>query len=342
MEKEKRELRIFLAIAYGVTFLMGFLMWFGNARGLDISVFPNAQMMYPAAGVALAYLVRRRQDEKVPRAFYIIYLVVTGVMVLCAVGSAALPSTLTMQDGTELSVWSASTSSIMMIGSLLCWLGLWRDGKEKRAAYGLRWNKTKTSFLMLLLFLGLYFLRVEVMYTISGEPLYLFGILKTPAALMYLVSMILNFFLVFVAFFGEEYGWRYYLQPICQKKFGLRKGVVVLGIVWGLWHMPVDFFYYTNPGDGIIMLLSQFITCITLGIFFAYAYMKTDNIWVPVALHFMNNNLIPLITGTYSADILEGQSVSWLELPIALVVNGLIFGLFLLSKTFRENRATEA
>ena len=48
MEKgntEKKRLWIYLAVAYGITFLMGLLMWYGNARGADVGAFPNAQMM---------------------------------------------------------------------------------------------------------------------------------------------------------------------------------------------------------------------------------------------------------------------------------------------------------
>ena len=46
MEKgntEKKRLWIYLAVAYGITFLMGLLMWYGNAKGVDVGVFPNAQ-----------------------------------------------------------------------------------------------------------------------------------------------------------------------------------------------------------------------------------------------------------------------------------------------------------
>lgn len=32
----------------------------------------------------------------------------------------------------------------------------------------------------------------------------------------------------------------------------------------------------------------------------AYVYMKTENIWVPVAVHFLNNNLIPVFAGNYT------------------------------------------
>ena len=29
--------------------------------------------------------------------------------------------------------------------------------------------------------------------------------------------------------------WRYYLQPLLQKKFGLKGGVILLGCVWAVW-----------------------------------------------------------------------------------------------------------
>ena len=50
---EKKQLVTFILTAYGVTFVLGFLMWFFYGRGADLSVFPNAQMFYPAAGVML-------------------------------------------------------------------------------------------------------------------------------------------------------------------------------------------------------------------------------------------------------------------------------------------------
>jgi hypothetical protein len=43
---------------------------------------------------------------------------------------------------------------------------------------------------------------------------------------------------------------------------------------------------------------------------------------VPVCLHYLNNNLIPIISGTLSADVLENQNVSWRDLPVAVVLNG--------------------
>ena len=116
--------------------------------------------------------------------------------------------------------------------------------------------------------------------------------------------------------------------------------MLILGVVWGLWHLPLDFFYYVTPDKGVVMTVNQIINCVTLGIFLGYAYMKTENIWVPVMIHFLNNNLVLVVSGAFSADVLENQSVSWLDIPLALVMNGLIFGLFIFAKQYRGKEAS--
>ena len=336
---EKKQLGIFTAVAYGITFLMGILMWYGSAKGLDISAFPNAQMFYPAAGVMLAYLLTKKEDADMPKGFYIAFCICTAVLMLLAVVSIFVPIAPIQMQGMTISVWTLIVQYVMILGSVVCWILYGVAGRQKRKAYGLSWNKGKASWLMIGLFILLYMLRTVVSCLMSGAgALAEFGeTMLSMTTLISVVSLPVNFFLVFVAFFGEEYGWRYYLQPLLQKKFGLRGGVLVLGVVWGLWHLPIDFFYYTSVEMGLIAAVSQQITCITLGIFFAYTYMKTNNIWVPVVLHFLNNNLIPVIVGNYSTDVLENQQFSWAEIPIALLLNGVFFGLFILAKEFRGN-----
>ena len=333
---EKKQLRIFIAVAYGITFLMGFLMWYGNAKGLDISAFPNAQMLYPAAGVMLAYLLTKKQDADMPRGFYIAFCSCTAVLMLLAIISIFVPIKPIEVQGLTISIWTLIVQYIMILGSVVCWILYGVAGKQKRSTYGLSWNKSKATWVMVGLFILLYILRTIVACLISGSLAEFGQNMMSATTWISVISLPVNFFLVFVAFFGEEYGWRYYLQPILQKKFGLRRGVLVLGVVWGLWHLPIDFFYYTSVEMGLIAAVSQQITCITLGIFFAYAYMKTDNIWVPVILHFLNNNLIPVITSNYSTDVLENQQFAWVDIPIALILNGIFFGIFIFAKEFAD------
>ena len=90
-EKENKELIIYVVIAYGVTFLMGLFMWYGNSKNLDLSTFPNAQMFYPAAGVMLAMLCVRKEDMLIPKAFYLFFICVTLILAVIAILSIFLP-----------------------------------------------------------------------------------------------------------------------------------------------------------------------------------------------------------------------------------------------------------
>ena len=96
--------------------------------------------------------------------------------------------------------------------------------------------------------------------------------------------------------------------------------------------------YYTTPDMGVIYVASQIVTCVFIGIFLAYVYMKTRNIWVAVAVHYMNNNLIPMFVGNYSADVLQGQTIAWGDVLASLILNLVIFGWFIFLKPFREKK----
>lgn len=61
MQTEKKQLLIYVIIAYGITYVMGLLMWYSYGKGLDLSAFPKAQMLYPAAGVMMAYLITKKE-----------------------------------------------------------------------------------------------------------------------------------------------------------------------------------------------------------------------------------------------------------------------------------------
>ena len=82
-------------------------------------------------------------------------------------------------------------------------------------------------------------------------------------------------------------------------------------------------------------MAGQLITCVTLGIFFAWAYLKTGNIWAPVLLHFFNNNLSVVYTG--AAEI-SNQTVGWTNILAYLVLMGVAFLPFLTSPVFGESK----
>ena len=109
---EKKRLWIFVAAAFGLPLLMGVLMGINFYRGADVSVFPNAQMYYPAAGVMLAVLLTRKPEDRVPVKFYTGFLVLTGILMALCVVSVFLP---------QVSM-AAAVNLVLIVGSLISWV----------------------------------------------------------------------------------------------------------------------------------------------------------------------------------------------------------------------------
>lgn len=98
----KKQLIIFLLVAYGVTYLMGLLTWYGSTIPVEMSIFPNAQMFYPAAGVMLAYLFTQWEDSLLPRWFYLCFLLTTLLMIAFCVLSVAMPGQTVILNGMQI------------------------------------------------------------------------------------------------------------------------------------------------------------------------------------------------------------------------------------------------
>ena len=78
---EGKRLFAFIAIAYGISFLMMIPMYIGKTKGLDLTQIVNAQMCSPAAGVAIGYLLFVKGEKRVPK-FFMTVLVINYVIQL--------------------------------------------------------------------------------------------------------------------------------------------------------------------------------------------------------------------------------------------------------------------
>lgn len=139
--KERKQLIIYIAIAYGVTYLMGLLMWYGNSRQLDLTTFPTAQMFYPAAGVMAAILCTKKDDAMVPRLFYWFFVLATVVMAALAVLSICKPNEIIIVMGTGMSLWAVGQQYLMIAVCVVGWVLLLitkKKNAEHMACVGIR------------------------------------------------------------------------------------------------------------------------------------------------------------------------------------------------------------
>jgi membrane protease YdiL (CAAX protease family) len=59
--------------------------------------------------------------------------------------------------------------------------------------------------------------------------------------------------IIFVLVVGEELGWRGYAQPQLEQRFLPVVAAVVLGVLWGFWHLP-NFFIPGLPHYGVPLI----------------------------------------------------------------------------------------
>lgn len=134
-EKEKKQLIIFALIAFGLPILMGIVMGFSYFKGNDVSMFPNAQMYYPAAGVMLALIFTKEKGETFPKKYFIGFLIGTLILIITAFISVAAPSL----------DWMILGQFPIIIFSIVCLILLLVEKKEIRAAYGLKFFGKKVQ-----------------------------------------------------------------------------------------------------------------------------------------------------------------------------------------------------
>jgi len=97
-------------------------------------------------------------------------------------------------------------------------------------------------------------------------------------------TVILGPFLGLLITFGEEYGWRGYLQPALAG-LGRARGVALVGIIWGIWHWPVIWMGYNYPGHPTLGSLLMVLFSTGLAFLLGYAVLKAKGVWIVAYLH---------------------------------------------------------
>ena len=93
--------------------------------------------------------------------------------------------------------------------------------------------------------------------------------------------------------FGEEFGWRGYMNQHMEPLLGTAGTVIVGGIIWGLWHAVLTVqghnFGTDYPGFPYLGILAMCVECMFLGMLLMWLTKKTGSIYPACIVHAMQN-----------------------------------------------------
>jgi uncharacterized protein len=113
--------------------------------------------------------------------------------------------------------------------------------------------------------------------------------ISTPALLLALL-----FNLLVTGPLGEELGWRGFALPRLLQRFSPFKASLILGAIWGIWHLPS--FYVSAMVQAEISLPLFLLNALCLSFLASWLFMNTGgSVLITVLLHYMVNFCVSVL-----------------------------------------------
>jgi uncharacterized protein len=173
--------------------------------------------------------------------------------------------------------------------SSVCTVG-YTGGKAGLRAWVSRcicWHRSWGVGLLILAF----FAPLMVLAISAGMHMALGGTIPQSPAYSNVPLFVGNFVLVLIAGgpLGEEFGWRGYALPAMQEYMSWRSASLLLGTIWGIWHLPLVF--VTGSSQSNIQFMAFFVLIISSSVFYTWLYNRSRGSVLPVlALHTASNS----------------------------------------------------
>ncbi len=118
---------------------------------------------------------------------------------------------------------------------------------------------------------------------------------------------------------GEELGWRGYALNILQNKYIPLTASLIVGVIWGLWHLPLMILSGYSGLELVYYIIAFMVAVISLSIIITFFYNKSKNILIAMWIHFWFNFLLKLVIIDL-LPLLMYISVGYLILAILIII----------------------
>ena len=315
----KKEIKDFLLINFGIIAFISVFLFLSSSKtnSEDLAMNFAGLFMYIPAFSTIIVLKKISKYEFKPEIdkFFKVFAIATILRIVTTIGESFLPN----------GGWFSEIIDTI-VSAYLLYLVLVNSNEMKDINLCFEKNSKKVATVILIF---------AAIVLASNIPELINGQVNSDKLMenmvMAIMSLIINFLIGFNLFFGEEFGWRYFLQPRLQKLCGKRIGVIILGFIWGIWHAPLCFTLY-SPKTPLYCVAGHAIACIFLGIYLGYAYMKTENVWAPMLLHMVNNVIGITFGGGYTT------VYTWESFIYSILTYAILFTPFLLTKEYKSDK----
>ena len=99
---------------------------------------------------------------------------------------------------------------------------------------------------------------------------------------MPLIAAPIALLMFFLSALFEQVGWMGYAFEPMSNRWGLFKSTLLLGVIWGLWHVPMFIFAMPEPE----MIVAQVLVLIALRFLIVWLYSNTGkSVFIAILLH---------------------------------------------------------
>jgi len=195
---------------------------------------------------------------------------------------------------------------------------------------GIKWPLLTMAFFVVICAVTIFFST-----TFFGGKVPEFSGIRTLVLQPYMIFVFL-FFAIMSGPFNEEFGWRGFALDKLIVRYGFWRGSVILGFIWGIWHLP--WYFYPGNGQYIAWNISPIhgvvyiVSTITLSCIISIVYIKTNrSILAGAFVHMISN----FFTGSVLIFPFDNTYIITL-FYVTIILEGLVILYFCTNKKFKK------